>query len=106
MPKEVLTRRIDVNLAGLFDKGVIVPGPNWPKKRGTNPLKCNTWIAVCLQDRKENGSIRLMAEASAYLCGGTLDEAVDLGVNPDCAFDVVGPDTPMPWDKPFCGGPL
>jgi hypothetical protein len=99
--KRVRTFKLDVNLALLLDKGIIRPGPKWPE--GYPPGEVNFWVAVFVQEHPEDpGSC--LAEASAYLCGSDYDPR-DLGVNPDTAFEAVYKNEPMPWPKPFYGGP-
>jgi hypothetical protein len=42
--------KVDVPLHDLIDKGIIKPGPRWPK---AFPFKdCNAWILVALSDEK------------------------------------------------------
>jgi hypothetical protein len=53
--------------------------------------------------RDPDDSASCLGEASAYLCGGHMPH--DLGINPDIAFEAVYMHKPMPWARPFYGGP-
>lgn len=99
--KTVRTFKVDVNLARLLDAGIIQPGPKWPE--GYPPGKVNFWVAVFIQ-RNPDDAASCLGEASAYLCGED-HPPHDLGINPHIAFEAVYLHEPMPWKRPFYGGP-
>jgi len=99
--KTVKTFKVDVTISGLLDAGIIQPGPKWPA--GYPSERVNFWVAVFVQKNPKDPE-SCLGEASAYLCGED-HPPHDLGINPHIAFEAVYLHEPMPWKRPFYGGP-
>jgi hypothetical protein len=97
---EVKTFKVDVNLRGLIEAGVVRPGRKWPES--CPPGRSDPWVVVFVQEDPEDDA-GCLAEVRSYVLAGD-DSSRDLGVELEMTRAVYDDDR-IPWMRAWYEGP-